>query len=58
VEEIAFNGYYEKMGQPKVLISTPLSMFGKSSLVSYVDESILLIILKTFGEEFSSLGMQ
>jgi hypothetical protein len=30
-----------KNGQPKVLISTPLSMFGASSLLSYVEESIL-----------------
>jgi hypothetical protein len=46
-----------KNGQPnKVLISTPFSIFGASPLVSYLEERISFVILKTFGGNFSSLG--
>jgi hypothetical protein len=45
-----------KNGQPKAPISTLLGMFGANSLVSYVEENILFVILKTFGGNFSSLG--
>ena len=58
MERIAFSGCYGKMTSPKSWSQPYWAWleFGASSLVSFVDESILFIILKTFGGNFFPLG--